>query len=75
MSIVKMGCIIMIIVLLWLNIKHDTFSAAFQGIGDGTLTLTDILADMKGGMMVTLWCFIGIEGAVMMSGRPGAPKM
>lgn len=74
MSIVKMGCIIMIIVLLWLNIKHDTFSAAFQGIGHGDLALPEVLGDMKGGMMVTLWCFIGIEGAVMMSGRARRAK-
>lgn len=65
-SVVKLAIILLIIVLLILNVKYQTLTADIwcfdQGIGG-------ITTQVKSTMLVTLWCFIGIEGAVVMSGR------
>lgn len=63
---VKLGVIAMIIVLLALNIKYETLTADIWSFGDG---IGGITTQVKSTMLVTLWCFIGIEGAVVMSGR------
>ena len=65
-AILKISVIALIIILLALNIKYDTLSSDIwcldKGIGGST-------TQVKSTMLVTLWCFIGIEGAVVMSGR------
>lgn len=65
-AILKLSVIALIIILLALNIKYDTLTADIWGFGDGIGGLT---TQVKSTMLVTLWCFIGIEGAVVMSGR------
>ena len=62
----KLCVIAMIIILLALNIKYDTLTADVWCIGTG---IGGITSQVKSTMLVTLWCFIGIEGAVVMSGR------
>ena len=37
--------------------------------GEGTISLSAILGQVKNTMLVTLWVFIGVEGAVVLSGR------
>lgn len=66
MAAVKMLSIAMIVVLLWINVKLGLFTADFWGHTGG---LGPVMTQVKSTMLVTLWCFIGIEGAVMMSGR------
>lgn len=66
LSIAKVIVIIAIIILMALNFKLGTFRA------DTYTRLTDLGglgAQLKNTMLVTLWCFIGIEGAVVMSSR------
>lgn len=71
LSLLKIAAILLIIILMAINIKMDNFRYAFTAdLGDLSGTMTQV----KNTMMVTLWCFIGIEGAVMMSGRAKNPK-
>ncbi len=65
-AILKLSVIALIIILLALNIKYETLTSDIWGIGD---EIGGITTQVKSTMLVTLWCFIGIEGAVVMSGR------
>ena len=65
-AILKISVIALIIILLALNIKYETLTSDLWSTGDG---IGGITAQVKSTMLVTLWCFIGIEGAVVMSGR------
>lgn len=62
----KISVIALIIILLALNIKYETLTADIWCIGNG---VGGIIHQVKSTMLVTLWCFIGIEGALVMSGR------
>lgn len=63
LSVVKVASISLIILLLALNFKFETFRLF-------DLTDTDgLVSQVRGTMLVTLWCFIGIEGASIMAGR------
>lgn len=71
LAILKVVAIALIIVLLLMNVEYGMFSFNFEEemlMGDSMLT------QIKSTMLVTLWCFIGIEGAVMMSARAKNPK-
>jgi len=57
--------VFIVIVLVAFNLK--TFTLYFWGTG--TPALGDILAQVKSTMLVTLWVFIGIEGATVVSAR------
>lgn len=63
---VKFAVILLIIVMLTLNVRYDTLTADVWCLGDG---IGGVASQVKSTMLVTLWCFIGIEGAVVMSGR------
>lgn len=65
-AILKLSVIALIIILLALNIKYETLTSDIWCLGDG---IGGITTQVKSTMLVTLWCFIGIEGAVVMSGR------
>lgn len=65
-AVIKLSVIALIIILLALNIKYETLTSDIWSLGDG---IGGILHQVKSTMLVTLWCFIGIEGAVVMSGR------
>lgn len=65
-AILKISVIALIIILLALNIKYQTLSSDIWSLGEG---IGGITSQVKSTMLVTLWCFIGIEGAVVMSGR------
>lgn len=62
----KLSVIALIIILLICNIKYSTLTADIWCLGEG---IGGITHQVKSTMLVTLWCFIGIEGAVVMSGR------
>lgn len=62
----KFSSLIMVGILLVILFDIDLFASDFWGqIGPGDTLWTQI----KSTMMVTLWCFLGIEGAAMMSAR------
>lgn len=62
LAAVKFSVIALMVVLLSLCSKLDLLSLDFWGNGSLNSQVNDT-------MMVTIWCFIGIEGAVIMSGR------
>lgn len=68
LSVIKFACIILIVVILGLYVKIGMFSYDFWGnlSGEG---LGSVGEQFSSCMLVTIWSFIGIEGAVMMSGR------
>lgn len=63
---VKIAAILLIIALLAMNFHIGLFSADFWG---NMADLGGLAGQVKSTMLVTLWCFIGIEGATVMSGR------
>lgn len=65
-AVMKLSVIALIIIMLALNIKYETLTADIWCLDTG---IGGISAQVKSTMLVTLWCFIGIEGAVVMSGR------
>lgn len=67
LAAIKVGVILLIVVLLALCVKSDVFAADFSE--SASAGLGPIGEQVKNTMMVTLWCFIGIEGATVMSGR------
>lgn len=71
MAVIKVGSIILVVVLLILNFRFGILSGDIlnDGFSSGSLAL-----QIKNTMLITLWCFIGIEGAVMMSARAKRPS-
>ncbi len=49
--------------------KLDVFTADFWGTVSGSFNFGDVMSQVQGTMLVTVWVFIGIEGAVVFSGR------
>lgn len=49
--------------------KLHVFSADIWGTASKGFEFKDVLSQVKGTMLVTVWVFIGIEGAVVFSGR------
>lgn len=65
-SVIKLAVILLIIALLILNVRFKTLTADIWCLDCG---IGGVATQVKSTMLVTLWCFIGIEGAVVMSGR------
>lgn len=63
---IKVTMIIFIIAIFILFFKADLFDADVWG---GVLSFNSLASQVKSTMMITLFCFIGVEGAVMMSAR------
>lgn len=70
MTIVKIIPMLLIIMLLVLYFKVDRLEQEWPGVESSS----DVWNQVRDTMMVTLWCFIGIEGAVMMSARAKKPS-
>lgn len=71
---------IFIVIMLWV-FRWSTFASAFgggavSGMHDAShpAALGDMMEQVRSTMMVTLWSFIGIEGAVVLSGRARSQK-
>ncbi len=71
MAVIKVVSIGLIVVLLLMNMKYGMFSL---NVADEKIDMGSMLGQIKSTMLVTLWCFIGIEGAVMMSARAKRAK-
>lgn len=65
-SILKFTSLTFIIVILLLFFKTDNLTWDFWG---KDLGLGSVTQQVRSTMLVTLWCFIGVEGAVVVSGR------
>jgi len=66
-TVAKIAPIVLFVALAAVAFKIDVFSLDFTGPADGSLG--GVLAQAKGTMLVTLWVFIGIEGASVVSAR------
>lgn len=66
-TIAKLAPIFIFIVAALLAFQLPVFNLDFWGAG--TPALGDVLAQVKSTMLVTLWVFIGIEGASVVSAR------
>ncbi|MCP9759992.1 arginine-ornithine antiporter [Aquitalea sp. S1-19] len=64
-TIAKLVPLALFIVIVLFSFKIDTFNLDFWGSAD----LGSIVDQVKSTMLVTVWVFIGIEGASMFSGR------
>ncbi|MET3134932.1 arginine:ornithine antiporter/lysine permease [Oxalobacteraceae bacterium GrIS 1.11] len=65
-SVINIGTLTVALCALALAVKADMFSHDFWG---AQTHLGSLLTQVKGTMLVTLWVFIGIEGAVVVSDR------
>lgn len=67
-TIAKIAPIVIFIVIAFVAFKVDVFNMDFTGAGSKT-DLGSIMDQVKSTMLVTLWVFIGIEGASVVSAR------
>lgn len=66
-TVAKIAPIVLFIVIAVIAFKIDIFSLDFSGAAN--VRLGSIMAQVKSTMLVTLWVFIGIEGASVVSAR------
>jgi arginine:ornithine antiporter / lysine permease len=66
-TVAKIAPIALFIGIVAVAFKVDVFSLDFNGIGNASLG--SIMTQVKSTMLVTLWVFIGIEGASVFSAR------
>ena len=66
-TIAKLAPIFIFIVAVLVAFQLPTFNLDFWGAG--VLALGDVMTQVKSTMLVTLWVFIGIEGASVVSAR------
>ncbi|PLR76206.1 arginine-ornithine antiporter [Bacillus sp. V3-13] len=67
-TIAKLVPVFLFIIIGIFAFHFETFTADFWGTG-GTFQFSDVMAQVKSTMLVTLWVFIGVEGAVVLSSR------
>lgn len=70
MTVLKIVPIVLIIVLLSIWFRLPVAGESWPGFSG----FDDLTTQVRDTMLVTLWCFIGIEGAVMMSARARKPR-
>lgn len=71
-TIGKLLPVIVFIIAMVTIFKFSTFMTDFWGVKDGValaFNLDGVMPQIESTMLVTLWLFIGIEGAVVVSGR------
>lgn len=66
-TVAKIAPIVLFIAIVAVAFKLDVFSLDFSGSGNANLG--SIMTQVKSTMLVTLWVFIGIEGASVLSAR------
>lgn len=66
LAAIKVVMLIFIITIFVIFFRTGLFTADIWG---GAVTVGDLAGQVKATMMVTLFCFFGVEGAVMMSAR------
>lgn len=66
-TVAKIAPIVLFVGVVAVAFKVDVFSADFTGMGNADLG--SVMTQVKSTMLVTLWVFIGIEGASVFSAR------
>ena len=72
-TIAKIVPLVFFIIVMMLFFNFDKFSFDFWG--ENEKSLGSLSKQIEGTMLVTLWAFIGIEGAVVMSKHAKSPQM
>jgi len=74
-TIGKLVPLLLFCLIMMLAFHFDKFDSNFLGrMAEGGKHLGDLPAQLKSTMLVTLWAFIGIEGAVVLSSRAKAQR-
>ncbi len=75
-TVCKILPLILFIVVMAAVFNYDKFTTNFWGhsASVGQAELGSLSSQVKSTMLVTLWAFIGIEGAVVLSGRAKTPQ-
>ncbi|MBY6179777.1 arginine-ornithine antiporter [Staphylococcaceae bacterium DP2N0-1] len=76
-TVAKLIPIFLVIICMIVVFNFDTFKAGFYGMtsgGTGIFSWGDTISQVKSTMLVTVWVFTGIEGAVVFSGRAKSKK-
>lgn len=68
-TIAKLIPIFLFILIVLFAFKLNMFTSNFWFTPSGNFQFGDVMAQAKSTMLVTVWVFIGIEGAVVFSGR------
>lgn len=68
-TVAKLIPIALFILAAFTAFKLHIFTADIWGTASKGFEFSDVLSQVKGTMLVTVWVFIGIEGAVVFSGR------
>ncbi|HEU4914573.1 MAG TPA: arginine-ornithine antiporter [Candidatus Saccharimonadales bacterium] len=68
-TVAKLIPIAIFILAAFTAFKLDVFTADIWGTASKGFEFSDVMSQVKGTMLVTVWVFIGIEGAVVFSGR------
>lgn len=72
LAVLKVLALVLVVVLLVVGFRADMFSFNWtQSLSSGG---EGLWSQVKDTMLVTLWCFIGIEGAVMLAARARKPS-
>ncbi|WP_275087443.1 arginine-ornithine antiporter [Staphylococcus agnetis] len=73
-TVAKLIPIFLVIVCMMVVFNFDTFLAGFSGAASNEIEWSSILLQVKSIMLVTVWIFTGIEGAVVFSSRAKRKK-
>ena len=73
-TVAKLIPIFLVIVCMIVVFNFDTFMAGFSGTSSDAIEWPAILTQVKSIMLVTVWIFTGIEGAVVFSSRAKSKK-
>lgn len=68
-TLAKLIPIAIFILAAFTAFKLNIFTTDIWGTATGGFEFKDVMSQVKGTMLVTVWVFIGIEGAVVFSGR------
>lgn len=68
-TVAKLIPLAIFIVAVILAFKMNMFTADFWGTMSGHFEFGEVMNQVRNSMVVTVWVFIGIEGAVVLSGR------
>ncbi|CUF70677.1 arginine-ornithine antiporter [Staphylococcus aureus] len=76
-TVAKLIPIFLVIICMIVVFNFSTFKSGFYGMTSGSVGVFswgDTMAQVKSTMLVTVWVFTGIEGAVVFSGRAKSKK-
>ena len=67
--VAKLVPIVIFLICIVIAFNKDIFLHDFWGTVSQNFEFSEVFSQLKGTMLVTVWVFIGIEGAVIFSGR------